>query len=248
MGSEVNTSNRTKSVAEILDTPMMRDEFRNVRTVQRYKYMPYSMDRSIEVVKEIGKKLKPTFAIDADNRFLFENLIRWVHGDPEFMCIDPKTKCYIKGNLNAGIYIAGPTGTGKTWALEIMSMYTLLDEVRVNLAGKALNLRWPSFRTDQVVDEYQTDGKLERFKKNPIICFQDLGAEVNECLYMGTRLNVMQQVIGYRGDRRDIITLFTSNFPINHKILIDKYDARVTSRLREMCNYFELNGQDRRTT
>jgi DNA replication protein DnaC len=63
---------------------------------------------------------------------------------------------------------------------------------------------------------------------------------------MGNRLQPAQQVIEYRGDAGGVITLFSSNLPMSHTMLVDRYGDRVASRLREMCNYIELNGRDRR--
>ena len=63
---------------------------------------------------------------------------------------------------------------------------------------------------------------------------------------MGNRINVLRQILEYRGDQTDKITLITSNLPMNHKRFIDRYEDRVSSRLNEMCNYFEIKGKDRR--
>ena len=59
-------------------------------------------------------------------------------------------------------------------------------------------------------------------------------------------MNVLRAILEYRGDRSDQITLISSNIPMEHKMFTDKYGDRVASRMREMCNYFELTGQDRR--
>jgi len=78
------------------------------------------------------------------------------------------------------------------------------------------------------------------------MAFQDLGSEPMESLYMGNRLNVMRQILENRGDRTDVITLITSNLPINCQEFTSMYGDRVASRLLEMCNYFEIKGTDRR--
>jgi DNA replication protein DnaC len=63
---------------------------------------------------------------------------------------------------------------------------------------------------------------------------------------MGNREEVIKRLLSIRGDRRDRITLISSNIPLNHKLMTDTYGDRVVSRLEEMCNYFELVGKDRR--
>ena len=75
---------------------------------------------------------------------------------------------------------------------------------------------------------------------------QDFGSEAKETLYMGNRINVMQQIIESRGDRNFLVTLLSSNLPLTHQLLMEKYGGRVVSRLTEMCNYIELKGIDRR--
>ena len=229
-------------ISSILDKIRKQGLFESVK---RFQYMPYKIEYAMKAIEVIGKERNPKFVIDEENRFLYENMIRWVHGDPAFQCIDPETKKPIPGRLQAGIYIAGNTGTGKSWALEIMSAYCLLDNVQV-VAGGQRCLRWPCVRTDTICDEYASEGTIEKYKKNAILCIQDLGAEALESMYMGNRLRVLQQILEYRGDRTDQITLISSNLPINHEMLIKRYEDRVASRLNEMCNYFELRGKDRR--
>lgn len=93
---------------------------------------------------------------------------------------------------------------------------------------------------------YARTGDIAQYKRMPILCLQDFGAEQVETLHMGNRLNVMQQLIEARGDRGDQITLISSNLPLKSQVLSTRYGDRVASRLTEMCNYIELKGVDRR--
>ena len=198
-------------------------------TIRRNSYLPYQLPFAMQVVEAIGKDRNPKFCIDNENRFVYENLIRWIHGDQDFKCVDPATKEIIPGRLTAGIYIAGNTGSGKSWALEIMSAYCDIDNVQVTIGNEQFCLRWPCFRSDTICEEFTEKGSIES-------------------LYMGNRMGVIQQLLEYRGDFTDKITLITSNLPMSHKVLIDRYGDRVASRLNEMCNYFEIKGKDRRKT
>ena len=210
------------------------------------KHLPVDMNAALQIADAIGKHRNPRFVIDAENRFTYENMIRRIHADPAMKCIDPETKEVVPGRLHAGIYIAGNTGSGKSWALEIMAAYCLVDNVQVRLGTLQRCLYWGNVRTDTICDEYTTEGSIERYKKMPIVGIQDLGAEPIESMFMGNRTNVVRQILEHRGDRTDQITLITSNLPMNHKRLIDRYEDRVSSRLNEMCNYFEIKGIDRR--
>jgi hypothetical protein len=75
---------------------------------------------------------------------------------------------------------------------------------------------------------------------------QARGSEPRESLYMGNRLSVIGSLIESRGDRTDLLTLISSNYPLGHKALEELYGSRVVSRLAAMCNYFEIRGEDRR--
>lgn len=216
------------------------------QSIIRYQYLPLDMELSLELVEGIGKDRNPKFQIDDENRFTYENLIRWCHCDTEMKCLDPETKRVIPGRLKSGIYIAGNTGSGKSWALEIMAAYSMVYNFQIQMGETKRCLYWGNVRTDTICDEYKMQGTFERFKKMSIIGIQDLGAEPAESMYMGNRENVLRQILEYRGDRTDLITLITSNLPINHKHLVDRYEERVSSRLNEMCNYFEIKGKDRR--
>jgi hypothetical protein len=216
------------------------------QAITRYQYLPLDWEAAIEIVDCIGKSRNPKFQIDNENRFAYENMIRWIHADPGMKRLDPETKEAVPARLDAGIYLAGNTGSGKSWTLEIMAAYAMVYNFQIQMGETNRRLYWNNIRADALCDEYTTKGSLERFKKMNIIGIQDLGAEPPESMYMGNRINVLRQILEHRGDRTDQITLITSNLPMNHQRLIDRYDHRVASRLCEMCNYFEIAGKDRR--
>jgi len=223
-----------------------RDIKSQFNSVIRFQYAPYEIDYALRFVESIGKERNPKFSIDEENRFLYENMIRWIHGDQGFMCINPSTKKVIPGDLSTGIYVAGNTGTGKSWALEIMSAYCLFDNVQVFSGGTKRCLHWNCVRADTICDEYVEQGTFDKYKKNPIVCFQDLGSEPLESMYMDNRSNVLNRILEYHGDQTDQITLISSNLPMNNEIIKERYGDRTASRLNQMCNYFELRGKDRR--
>lgn len=224
-------------------------EYGIIQSIQRYKYGPYEMDAALNAVTMIGKAMNPRFVIDDDNRFVYENMIRWIQGDAEMKCQDPTTKEIIPGNLYSGIYVAGPTGTGKSFLLDLFAMYCRIDNVQVMFDGDEKQRRcltWPSFRADQICEEYTQDGTIDRYKKMNVMAIQDLGSEPAESMYMGNRVNVLRQIIEYRGDRNNQITLISSNLPIEYSKTAERYGDRVVSRLHSLTNYFELKGKDRR--
>lgn len=206
----------------------------------------WSMDEVMEGVKEVGKLIVPNFTIDKNNRFVYENLIYWLFADERMRCYDLEGKL-IKGDPRKGIYLAGTTGTGKTIATEVMvkMAYALGIKIKVGDNTPAL-LKWKNIRADEVVNYYVHNGECEDIKKETVICFQDLGTEALEALYMGNRVNVMRRILEYRGDRRDKMTLITSNISPGDRELHERYGDRVVSRLSAMCNILAMVGPDRR--
>lgn len=228
---------------QILDKTLL--QMRSPRIV-RFRYMPYKMEIAKSAVVRLWRLHTPKFAIDADNEFAYENLIKWIHGDNSMKAIDPQTRKIINGDLTKGIYLAGNTGTGKSVALEIMAAYTNFDDVSLKVDGSIRKLQWPCYHVSDIIRDYQTNGDLSLYKKRFILCIQDLGQEPSEVLYMGTRINVLQEILSYRGDLNNVFTLITSNFPMACKPLQQIYGDRVVSRLWQMCNYLEMRGGDRR--
>ena len=214
--------------------------------VRRKSYMPYRMDTALQTVEALGRLRNPRFVIDDENRFAYVNFVKWIHADESFQCLHPTSKQPLKGDLRKGVYIAGNTGTGKSWCLEVMASYCLVDNPTVILGDKIHSLKWSSIRTDSICDAFMENGNIQKYKTAPVIGFQDLGSEQEEAMYMGNRLNVMRQILEFRGDYKDKITLITSNLPFTHRQFSDRYGERCVSRMHEMFNYFEIKGKDRR--
>lgn len=243
MESTTTVERRIPAIGEIIQKLGFYGLIGGITRCQR----AYSMEQSLAIVEAIGKQKNPKFVIDADNRFTYEQMIRWCHADPAMKCLDPETRMPVQGDLKKGLYIAGNTGTGKSWALEIIRAYCIVHRFAIRYtATKESVLSWRNVRVDEICDTFAQSGQMQQFKSMQCMGIQDLGAEPAESVHMGNRMNVLGQLIEYRGDRSDFITLFTSNLPINHKLLVSRYGDRVASRLNEMCNYLEITGRDRR--
>ena len=152
----------------------------------------------------------------------------------------------LMGKANFAWWHLGTLAISLVMSLEVMASYCLVDNPTVILGDKIHSLKWSNIRTDSICDAFMENGNIQKYKTIPIIGFQDLGAEQEEAMYMGNRLNVMKQILEDRGDFSDKITLVTSNLPFTHKQFSDRYGARCVSRMHEMFNYFEIKGKDRR--
>lgn len=205
-----------------------------------------NMDEEMKLISRIGSMRCRNFTIDATNRFAYENAVRWLHGDSGMRSLNISEKTTVAGDLNKGLYVAGGVGSGKSLFLEVLSAYSSARGFMVNVGRQTVPLNWKCIRADTVCDEFTRNGSIEKYKNAPLLCIQDVGAEPLESLYMGNRVNVIRQVLECRGDRDDCITIISSNLPFNHRIFIDRYGERCSSRLYKMCNYLIINGKDRR--
>ena len=215
-------------------------------SIKREVFKEYSLDDALAEVELIGQMWDPKFLIDANNRSAYENVIRWVHNDPAMMCTDPTTCNPCAGKLKSGIYLSGGTGTGKSWLLEVMSVYANTLGVRISFNGFIRGLTWTNVRTSNICKTDSQSGDVSFYEDVDIIGFQDLGSENLDAMYMGTRIDVMRSILEARSDSENKITLITSNLKLGGERLRERYGPRVESRLCSMCNFIELTGPDRR--
>lgn len=210
--------------------------------------MCLNLDKAIERLIEIGRTYTPDFVIDKNNEFVYVNILKWIHGDRTLKAINPDNKKQINGNTKAGIYIAGPPGTGKTMCLNVIRDYSFIIGAKVLILpfDEKTNLAWQNYNASEITDKYMRDGNIQEFECKRILCIHDFGCEPAYVSYMGNNINVLKLLIERRGDFKNRITLMTSNLSLGGKMLLEKYGERAVSRLYQMCNYYELKGDDRR--
>lgn len=227
--------------------------------IGRFSNSNYDLDFEIEKIKILGQTLvrdDEKFIIDSSNWFLYANLIRWVRGDDKHLLQDNIGKIIpeFAGSVNKGIIICGATGTGKTLALNVMQRYCETNQLYYCYGGETKRLTWSSVRADKICDFYRDNGTIDQYENARILCIQDIGTEDCPTTYMGTKKDVICKLIENRGDNNlSQITLMTSNLKIEcgrnvigGVSLKNRYGDRVVSRIRSMCNYYELLGGDRR--
>lgn len=225
---------------------MMQELESNTTGIMRYRKDNYDMESCMELVSRIGKYITPQFILDSENLFTYENFVKWLHCDPTMKAINPTSKEIIEGNFKKGIYIAGNTGTGKSLCLEVMLRYALMFNFKIIFGDKHDYILWQNVRAEEIVADFVKYSNVDTYKDCKILCIQDFGSETLEATAMGNKMNVMRNLIESRGDKINRITLITSNLPINHPTITQRYGERVMSRLMGMCNYFEIKGKDRR--
>lgn len=227
----------------LLDFLKDLDEKQDI-TPQRSSYKPeqWEMRDLLNAMYRIGRTMAPDFGFDEQNIDTYRQLGFWFMNDSRMTALNPNGKGRTAGRLGKGIYLAGNTGTGKTTAFNILHF---LYQKNPFMRLKSI-MPWKEIRADDIAALYAKMGDIFEIKKEPFLCIQDLGCEPLESIYMGNRINVMQDLLCYRGDRRDFVTMITSNIPLEHEDIRKRYGDRVQSRMIEMMNYLTLTGKDRR--
>ena len=182
------------------------------------------------------------FVVDADNKFVYENLFKWAIGDSSLLALNPMTGEVERGSLTKGIYLCGPTGTGKTACLNIFRGFlnSIGAMITINGRGRYM-LAWQNYFATDVSQMMQDYGSVAWSNEYPSLCIQDIGSEIQTVSHFGTKSNALEQVLQMRGES-NLITILSSNY----KIKGIPYGPRIESRLCQMCNYYELKGKDRR--
>jgi hypothetical protein len=203
---------------------------------RRIAYAPYKMDVALSVVDRIGKGLVPEFKMTRELEEIYVQLIKHFHGDESF-----------NGDISKGILLMGPTGTGKTLAMDIMRIYQTIDNVRYVLNGKAVPMKFDITDVSALVSAFMDDGYdgIEVYKRRYAICLDDIGSESNQIKYYGNDLDVVGYVLAERYMRR-LMTFGTTNY--KDDFLTNKYGDRIVSRMYALFNFIVLKGSDYRKT
>lgn len=155
-----------------------------------------------------------------------------------------------KKHKEKGFFLFGGFGTGKTYNVYALAKQLITDDINVwvfNLP-RLLNTIRSSFSKQEVYNE-DTDNYSYAFVKDmkdieglinvDILIIDDIGAEkpsdwVAETLYylINSRYEDMRT------------TIFTSNLSLDK--LADRIGDRIVSRIAEMCDVYEISGEDKR--
>lgn len=134
-----------------------------------------------------------------------------------------------------GVYLWGPVGTGKTYALYAM-------RERIHQMSITVRLHSAPEMFDMIRDDYQHKDSfnLDRILANRgILMIDDLGAEKPSEWVTET----MFKIINKRYEEV-LPTIITSNLDLGE--LVPRFGDRIASRIAEMCDVVKLDGNDRR--
>jgi chromosomal replication initiation ATPase DnaA len=217
------------------------------RNIVKFERASYNLPDAASIFRAIGQQLsKTTFVVNESNQFVHQNCLNWLLGYP-FECLNPeKPEQNISGDLKKGLYIAGPCGTGKSVLLRILAALSNYGNIEYEADRRKIKLVWAENRADDICNNVTITGieSVARLRNLDVLNINDFGSGQAEQVYMGNRINAIRLILEARGDSYGKFTLLTSNFPIYNELIKQQYGARVVSRLSEMCNYFELTGED----
>jgi len=147
-------------------------------------------------------------------------------------------------DLNKGILLSGPVGSGKTTLMNLMKTLTSTEHKFYIKPCRDISFEF-------IQDGYEIIQKYSKGKLHPdpkTICFDDLGTEKN-LKYFGNECNVMAEIILSRYDifiSKKIYTHITTNLSASE--IETAYGNRVRSRMRNMLNLiaFDKTTKDKR--
>lgn len=173
-------------------------------------------------VELYGKKFK---ILETDHQIIYK-LIAYFLKDEQ--------ACYrFNIDLEKGILLSGPIGSGKTSLMTLMKHLTPTEYKFIVKPCRDISFE---FIQDgyEVIHRY-SKGKLQQLDPK-IYCFDDLGLE-NNLKYYGNECNVMAEILLSRYDlfiSKRIQTHITTNLSASE--IESHYGNRVRSRMRELFN------------
>jgi DNA replication protein DnaC len=187
------------------------------------------------------------FTLDSENTLIFELLCYYFSNDKQFIAL-AENAGIPNPSLEKGILLAGNFGVGKTWLMKLFAR----NQRQVFHVKHAKD----------IADAFGADGEdaLMEFvnkPKNAIndtqaflqpyagLCIDDLGTEDIKNHY-GNKRNVLGDLIEKRYAKNNIGVFLHATTNLDAEQIKSFYGGRVASRMREVFNLFEMNGNDRR--
>lgn len=215
---------------------------------------PWTTDELRMHIRERFRTLPFHFEIDDDNRHVLNLLCLYFSGNSEFEQYgfkDQEGKIVQQYSLKKGICLRSEErGTGKSILMEMFSINRRNCFVMITTAKIS---RFFEADGDKIINRFNVPWACEKgpqyFYQSPIgVCFDDFGDEETKVHY-GNRENVMNRIITsiYNDNPgKDVFAYFHMTTNLTGDQIEAKYDKRVRSRMREMFNWIELPGKDRR--
>lgn len=205
----------------------------------------YDIVRSLMLYR-MGNKFDG-FNLDDSNSVLFEVLCRYFGNDLMFNSL-ASSMGVDAPSLDKGIFLAGNFGVGKTWFMRLFQQ-------NQRQVFKIKNCK-------EIADEFMELGedKMDEYislQKNAVndssaffqphtgFCLDDIGTEDVKSHY-GNKKNVIGDIIEKRYEKKTTGIYLHATTNLTAEQLKEFYGGRVISRMRQIFNFIELKGTDRR--
>ncbi len=251
----INHSEYDSSNIDYLMEQVSRDEHDNPVTTEREetpkKVNPF--DRVVVKLERKKSELKTPKGLKPERAFKeFDRIHQQLVGvKPK---LNTKTKKTIESlvlyfinhpssslDLHKGIYLYGPTGTGKTSIMKALYQFADVTNVKrfeIDTTTAIVN-KIRSGESSYVIENHITKNP---WGKSIATCFDDLGME-SELMVYGNKINPMAEIL-YGRYENELLTHATSN--LKPERIKDKYGQRIYSRIHEMFNFIHVEGKDHR--
>ena len=180
------------------------------------------------------------FIVDQHNIEAVNQLFFYINRSKEF-----------EGNLRKGICLVGDIGVGKTIMMKTLNAgYAANDDRRFRVINTSSIASYYRMKGDETLlplkDSQHEIGNRHWVRNN--ICLDDIGREPLDVQWMGNHENVGAWLIFNRYElwqNMGVVTHFTTNITSPDEF-IEKYGKVNYSRMKEMCNFINVGGGDRR--
>lgn len=187
------------------------------------------------------------FKIDKSNQIIYNLLCRYFSDDKDFVSVSLSLGIE-NPSLQKGILLAGTFGTGKTWMMKLFQK----NKKNCFLIKNAKD----------IASEFQKDGQeasetYNSKKRNAIndttmfyqpycgLCIDDMGTEEIKNNF-GNKSNVIGDLLEMRYASGDTGIFLHATTNLSAQGVGEFYGQRIVSRMREIFNIIELQGNDRR--
>lgn len=208
------------------------------------------------MIKRAESIFNGKFILDDNNADLFDLMCYYFIDDADGFVMQAKKMDVSNPSITKGNFVCGNFGCGKTWLMLLF--------------GRNKKQSFDVVRSKQIADAYLTsdDKKIPEMFLKPFdaqdqkhnrgyvsseifyqryigLCIDDLGSE-EEKNNFGNKMNVVGDLIEqwYAGGYTGLFLHATTNLTADQ--LKNFYGERVISRMREIFNFIELPGNDRR--
>lgn len=209
------------------------DTTRAVGASPRPRTVAYSSEEILAAkhkFMECARLVCPSFTVRPDHRRALDALCRWALRD-SLSPLDP----------DKGLWLWGNIGTGKSTMLGIVRSFA--SAVRPT-GPDGWKYSFGIFHATEICADFQQLGyeRLDRYVRSNRLAIDDLGTETIPTMHYGEAVNVMEQLLLRRYDRRhEAFTHVTTNLAPAQ--IAQLYGDRVWDRCKELFNFVELPGR-----